>query len=41
MAYEFPGQGMEAIQDQFMLRSSILVAPFIEKGTKMRNVAFP
>ncbi|WP_168120307.1 glycoside hydrolase family 31 protein [Paenibacillus sp. HB172176] len=41
MAYEFPEAGMETIQDQFMLGSSILVAPAVRKGMRAREVAFP
>ena len=41
MAYEFPDAGMENIQDQFMLGSSILVAPAVLKGMRSREVVFP
>ncbi|MCA0755870.1 glycoside hydrolase family 31 protein [Paenibacillus sp. N4] len=41
MAYEFPGEGMETVQDQFMLGSSLLVAPVITKGARTRTVKFP
>ncbi|MNB75528.1 Alpha-xylosidase [compost metagenome] len=41
MAYEFPGQGLEAIKDQFMLGSSVLVAPVIRMGGRQRRVIFP
>ncbi|MBP1967171.1 hypothetical protein [Paenibacillus aceris] len=40
MAYEFPEEGMETIQDQFMLGGSLLVAPVIVKGLRTRNVTF-
>lgn len=41
MAYEFPGECLETIQDQFMLGSSILVAPVVTKGARAREVTFP
>ncbi|NOU79460.1 glycoside hydrolase [Paenibacillus sp. LMG 31459] len=41
MAYEFPDQDMENIQDQFMLGSSILVAPVTRKGMRARSIVFP
>ncbi|UQZ35552.1 glycoside hydrolase [Paenibacillus sp. PK3_47] len=41
MAYEFPGQGLETVKDQFMLGSAILVAPVVEKGGRSRRVIFP
>nr|WP_261305104.1 TIM-barrel domain-containing protein [Paenibacillus andongensis] len=41
MAYEFPEEGMETIQDQFMLGSSLLVAPVVVKGMRTRIVMFP
>lgn len=40
MEYEFPGQGFEACQDQFMLGNRILVAPMLVKATQ-RAVKFP
>ncbi|MGF7033657.1 alpha-glucosidase (family GH31 glycosyl hydrolase) [Paenibacillus mucilaginosus] len=41
MAYEFPGEGMEAVQDQFMLGSRLLVAPVVTRGARARQVMFP
>ncbi|MEK5239015.1 glycoside hydrolase family 31 protein [Paenibacillus sp. FSL L8-0470] len=41
MAYEFPGQVIEPVQDQFMLGSSILVAPVIDKNVRKRSIVFP
>ena len=41
MEYEFPHQGFEKITDQFMLGSSIMVAPVIKKGETSRNVKLP
>jgi alpha-glucosidase (family GH31 glycosyl hydrolase) len=41
MAYEFPGEGMETVIDQFMLGSSLLVAPVVKKGARTREVKFP
>lgn len=40
MEYEFPGQGYEACNDQYMLGEKYLVAPMIEKG-EIRNVKLP
>lgn len=41
MEYEFPGQEMEAVTNQFMLGSGILVAPVLEKGKHEREVVLP
>lgn len=41
MEYEYPGQGLERITDQFMLGSELLVAPSIHKGATQRRVALP
>ncbi len=41
MAYEFPEEGFETVNDQFMVGSEILVAPVITKGVKSRKVKFP
>ncbi|GHV09751.1 glycoside hydrolase [Spirochaetia bacterium] len=41
MEYEFPGQGMEPVRDQFMLGSDILAAPVCEKGAVSRQVLLP
>lgn len=41
MAYVFPEEGFERIQDQFMLGDDVLVAPVVEKGARSRTVAFP
>ncbi|WP_150273264.1 glycoside hydrolase family 31 protein [Paenibacillus tepidiphilus] len=41
MAYEFPEEGLETIKDQFMLGSSTLVAPVVEKGCRERQVVLP
>ena len=41
LEYEFPQQGYQAIRDQFMLGSAILVAPVIEKGARNRKIIFP
>lgn len=40
MEYEFPHQGFEKIKDQFMLGSTILVAPMIYEGI-VRKVVLP
>lgn len=41
LAYEFPGENFELINDQFMLGSDILVAPVLEKHATKRTVRFP
>lgn len=41
MAYEFPGEGMERIRDQYMLGSKYLVAPVMLKNAESRRVRFP
>lgn len=41
MEYEFPGQGMELVTDQFMLGDEILAAPVLEKGAVAREVKLP
>lgn len=41
MEYQFPGQGMERITDQFMLGDDYLVAPVIRKGEYSRSVSLP
>jgi len=41
MEFVFPGQGFEAVTDQFMLGDNILVAPMLEKGKAYRNVKLP
>lgn len=41
MEYEFPHQGLEAVQDQFMVGSRLLVAPLLEKGVWSRKVYVP
>ncbi|GFZ93049.1 glycoside hydrolase [Paenibacillus marchantiophytorum] len=41
MAYEFPEERLETALDQFMLGSSLLVAPVIVKGARARHVIFP
>lgn len=40
LEYVFPGQGLEAVNDQFMLGETVLVAPMVMKGYK-REVALP
>lgn len=41
MAYQYPDDGFETATDQFMLGSSVLVAPVVTKGARSRRVAFP
>jgi alpha-glucosidase (family GH31 glycosyl hydrolase) len=41
MAYDFPDEGLELVQDQFMLGGSLLVAPAVVKGMRSRTVVFP
>ncbi len=41
MEYEFPGEGFEAVTDQFMIGSDLLCAPVIEEGAETRNVRLP
>jgi alpha-glucosidase len=40
MAYEFPGQGMDHITDQFMLGAKVLVAPIVT-AQNTRKVILP
>ncbi|MHA6480416.1 glycoside hydrolase family 31 protein [Paenibacillus sp. strain BS8-2] len=41
MEFVFPNEGYHAVQDQFMLGESILVAPVITKGSTSRLIQFP
>lgn len=41
MAYMYPKEGFETVNDQFMLGENILVAPVVTKGTTQRFVQFP
>jgi len=40
MEYEFPGEGLDTVKDQFMLGKMIMVAPVLEKGDH-RKIIFP
>jgi len=41
MEYEFPGEGFEAVTNQFMIGSDLLCAPVTESGVVSRNVKLP
>ena len=41
MAYAFPDEGMETVQDQFMLGDDLLAAPVLKPGAKERTVRLP
>ncbi len=41
MEYEFPGEGLEKVTDQFVLGSDIIVAPVLKKGAVTRSVKLP
>lgn len=41
LAYAYPNQGYEDIQDQFLLGDNILVAPVLAKGARSRTVQIP
>lgn len=41
MEYEFPGEGFEQINDQYMLGGNIMVAPVLEKDARERKVKLP
>ena len=41
MAYVFPDQGYETVNEQFMLGDTLLVCPVLEKGATKRRVRLP
>ena len=41
MEYEFPHEGLEAVQDQFMVGNRLLAAPLLEKDVWNRKVYVP
>jgi alpha-glucosidase len=41
MDYEFPNQGFESVNDQFMLGDKYLIAPVVQKGAIIRKVVLP
>ena len=41
MAYEFPDENFEKVNDQFMVGDKILVAPVIKKSEQVRSVILP
>jgi len=40
MEYEFPGEGLDTVKDQFMLGKILMIAPVLEKGNH-RKIIFP
>jgi alpha-glucosidase (family GH31 glycosyl hydrolase) len=41
MAYAFPAEGFETVDDQFMLGDDVLVCPVLEKGAESRQIRLP
>lgn len=41
MEYEFPGEGLEDLKEQFMLGDKWLVAPVVQKGQTIKKVHLP
>ncbi len=41
MEYQFPNEGFEHVNDQYMLGSEYLIAPILKKGMLKRSVKFP
>ena len=41
LEYQYPGEGFEMVDDQFMLGKDVLVAPVLEKGAITRDVVLP
>lgn len=41
MCYEFPDEGFETVNDQFMVGSDLLAAPVVEKGCTTRKIKLP
>lgn len=41
MEYQFPGEGMETVTDQFLLGETLLVAPIYEQAAISRKVEIP
>lgn len=41
MAYVFPDDGLEQVNDQFMLGDNVLVAPVIKQGMTKKKIRFP
>jgi alpha-glucosidase len=39
-AYEFPGQGLDLVKDEFMLGDNLMIAPIVIKGNS-RTIIFP
>ncbi|MDR3694479.1 glycoside hydrolase family 31 protein [Mucilaginibacter sp.] len=40
LAYQFPGQGLDTVRDQFMLGDALMIAPVVNKGNS-RKIIFP
>lgn len=41
MAYVFPDEGFEMVNDQFMLGDTMLICPVLEKGAAVRRIRLP
>ena len=41
MEYEFPHQGFEKVNDQFMLGDTYLIAPVLQEGSNTREIVLP
>ena len=41
LEYNYPGRGYAKIRDEFMMGTTLLVAPVVEKGVKSRKVVLP
>jgi alpha-glucosidase (family GH31 glycosyl hydrolase) len=41
MAYIFPNEGLEQVNDQYMIGDDLLVAPVLEQAARTRTIRFP